>query len=349
MTAAIAVVQLKSTGRVPMPIIHSRRRFLAGLSLLGAASFVPAPRAAATEAPLETTTVRLVNDHSICIAPEYVAEELLRAEGFTDIRYVEAPGSQQIDALLRGELDFANFLGASIPLIDAGVPITVLAGIHIGCFELFARQGVRHIADLKGKTIGLRVTPVDLLKLMAAEVGLDPAKDIHWVTAADGGTDPLELFVQSKIDAFLGFPPEPQELRARHAGHVILNTTTDRPWSQYFCCMLASSRDYVRKHPVATKRVLRAVLKAADLCASEPERAARRIVAGRFAEAYDYSLQTSTEIPYEKWREYDPEDTMRFYALRLHEAGLIKSSPNKIIADGTDWRFLNELKRELKA
>ena len=169
------------------------------------------------------------------------------------------------------------------------------------------------------------------------------------MTGADRGTDPLELFVQGKIDAFLGFPPEPQELRARHAGHVILNTTTDRPWSQYFCCMLASNRDYVRKYPVATKRVLRAVLKAADLCASEPDRVARRIVTGGCAETYDYALQTVSEIPYEKWREYDPEDTVRFYALRLHEAGLIKATPKKIIADGTDWRFLNELKRELKA
>ena len=108
-----------------------------------------------------------------------VAEELLRAEGFTDIRYVEAPGSQQVDALVRGELDFTNFLGASIPLIDAGVPITVLAGIHIGCFELLARQGVRHIADLNGKTIGLRVTPVDLLKLNANFNRSCPPPGIH--------------------------------------------------------------------------------------------------------------------------------------------------------------------------
>jgi NitT/TauT family transport system substrate-binding protein len=301
------------------------------------------------EGPLETTSVRLVNDRSICIAPEYVADELLRAEGFTDIRYVEAPGSRQFDAFLRGELDFANFLGASIPLIETGAPIVVLAGINIGCFELFAREGIRHIADLKGRMIGLRATPVDLLKLMAAEVGLDPAKDIRWVTGADGGADPLELFVEGEIDAFLGFPPEPQELRSRRVGHVILNTTTDRPWSQYFCCMLAGNRDYVRKYPVATKRVLRAVLRAADLCAAEPDRAARRIVSGGFAKKYDYTLETLSEIPYEKWREYDPEDTMRFYALRLHEAGLIKSSPNKIIADAADWRFLNELKRELKA
>jgi NitT/TauT family transport system substrate-binding protein len=54
------------------------------------------------------------------------------------------------------------------------------------------------------------------------------------------------------------------------------------------------------------------------------------------------------DLPYDKWREYDAEDTVRFYALRLHEAGMIKSDPKRIIADTTDWRFLNELKRELK-
>jgi hypothetical protein len=105
----------------------------------------------------------------------------------------------------------------------------------------------------------------------------------------------------------------------------------------------------VRNYPVATKRVLRAILKANDLCATEPARAARQLVDGRFTDRYDYALQTLTELPYDKWRDYDPEDSLRFYALRLREAGMTKSSPQKIIADGTDWRFLNELKHELKA
>jgi NitT/TauT family transport system substrate-binding protein len=113
--------------------------------------------------------------------------------------------------------------------------------------------------------------------------------------------------------------------------------------------MLAGSTDYVEHHPVATKRVVRAILKAADLCATEPARAARMLVDGGFTPRYDLALQTLTELPYDKWREYDAEDTMRFYALRLHEVGFIKSTPQKIITDGTDWRFLNELKRELKA
>ena len=192
----------------------------------------------------------------------------------------------------------------------------------------------------------LGTSPHVFVSTMAAHVGLDPAKDINWVTSPS--IAPMELFADGKIDALLGFPPEPQELRARKIGHVVVNSSIDRPWSQYFCCMLGGNRDFVRRNPVATKRVLRAILKATDFCASDPEGAARRMVDGGFTTQYDYALQTLKEVPYNKWREYDPEDTIRFYALRLREAGMIKSNPNKIIADGTDWRFLNELKRELK-
>ena len=113
--------------------------------------------------------------------------------------------------------------------------------------------------------------------------------------------------------------------------------------------MLTGNREYVRKYPITTKRALRAILKADDLCASAPARVARNIVDRGFVEQYEYARQTLTEVPYDRWREYDPEDTIRYYALRLHEAGFIKSSPQKIIADHTDWHFFNELKRELKA
>jgi hypothetical protein len=70
---------------------------------------------------------------------------------------------------------------------------------------------------------------------------------------------PMELFADGKIDAWLGFPPEPQELRARKVGHVVVNSSIDRPWSQYYCCMLGGNRDFIRRNPVATKRVLRAM------------------------------------------------------------------------------------------
>ena len=107
-------------------------------------------------------------------------------------------------------------------------------------------------------------------------------------------------------------------------------------------------KDFVDKHPVATKRALRAIVKADQVCALEPERVARVIVERGFTKSYDYALQAMKEVPYGRWRQYEIEDAVRFYALRLHEAGVIRSDPKKIIADGTNWRFLNELKKELK-
>jgi len=330
-----------------MTMMQTRRRFLTTLSTAGAAGTILPSRAFAAEGALETTTVRLTKTPGICLAPQYLAEELLRAEGFTEIHYVDAPPG----FLPLGKADFTQAYASNfLRQIDAGDPITLLSGVHVGCFELFAKEGIHGVPDLKGKTVGVQGLGSlgnILVLMMAAQVGLDPDKDIHWV--ADPAVKPIELFTQDKIDAFLAFPPEPQDLRARHIGRVILNSATDRPWSQYFCCLLGGDREYVRAHPIATKRVVRAILKAADLCASEPARAARSLVDRGFTPRFDYALQSVSDLPYDKWREYDPEDTLRYYALRMRESGFIKSTPQKIIAENTDWRFLNELKRELKA
>jgi hypothetical protein len=97
-------------------------------------------------------------------------------------------------------------------------------------------------------------------------------------------------------------------------------------------------RPATSRHPEAT-----------DVCATEPERAARQRVAAGFAQNYDYALQVLTDLRYNAWRELDPEESLRFYARWLQEFGQLKSALNAVIAEGADWRFLNELKRELKA
>jgi len=332
-----------------MTLTQTRRRFLKMLSLAGAAGFVSPMGAMAAEEPLETTTVRLQMP-GLCVAPLYIADALLRAEGFTDISYDDTSEFGAIAPVAHGRVDFAPiYASQSVRAIDAGERLTLLAGVMVGCFELFAREGIDSVAELKGQSIGVGAAgslSQQLVTLMAAQVGLDPVNDVHWIT--DPKVKPLDLFAEGKIDAFLAYPPDSQKLRARHVGHVIVNSGVDRPWSQYFCCMIASNPDFVRAYPTATKRVLRAILKATDLCATEPERVARQLADGGFTPRYDYALQTLSDNPY-KWREYDAEDTIRWYALRLHEVGLIKSSPQKIIADGTDWRLLDELKHELKA
>jgi NitT/TauT family transport system substrate-binding protein len=335
-----------------MAVRQTRRRFLATLALAGGPGLFDVSRARASEAPLESTTLRLVKQNGICTAPALVADELLRAEGFTDLVPVPLPSSAEVSQTVgSGRADFGlHFSAAIVAALDAGLPLTVLAGVHIGCFELFGHDNVRSITDLKGKSVGvpaLGSSPHVFLSAMAANVGLDPASDISWVSSPS--PRPIDLFADGKIDAFLGFPPEPKEAEDRHLGHLVVNSAVDRPWSEYFCCMVVGNRDFVRNHPVASKRVVRAILKATDLCAREPARVARSIVDEGYTPRYDYAVATVRELPYDQWRVYDPEDTMRFYALRLREAGMIKSTPQKIIAEGTDWRFLGEIKRELKA
>src|SRR5215470_15172611 len=334
--------------------MHANRRdfLLGGACAASTALFWSAARlrAEGTDPPPETTTIRLAKNASICIAPQYVVSDLLNAEGFTNVVYVESDaGQMQTRAVGNGEIDFTlHFSGPLLVEIDRGSSITVVAGIHVGCFELFAKEGIRSVADLKGRTVGQQgvgSSPHVFISAMATLVGLDPTKDIEWVTSASA--KPIELFADGKIDAFLGFPPEPQRLRAQNIGRVIVNSAIDRPWSQYFCCMLAGNREFVRKNPIATKRLVRAMLRATDLCVSEPTLVAQRMVDRGFTPRRDYAVQTLTDVPYNRWREYDPEDTIRFYALRLREAGMLKSTPAKIVADGADWRFLNEVRPEL--
>jgi NitT/TauT family transport system substrate-binding protein len=269
----------------------SRRQFLGGLTLAGTAGLLGVhPRPVAAEPPPETTRIRLVRVPSICLAPQFVAEELLRAEGFTEVHYVKKQGGKGIEsALASGEADINMHFGAAgLIRVDAGDPLVILAGGHIGCFELVGTDQVRTIRDLRGKTVAvveLGAPEHVFIASMAAYVGLDPQKDITWVTHPPA--EAVQLLTEGKIDALMAFPPLAQELRAQGIGHVVVNSAVDRPWSQYFCCMVTGNREFVRKHPVATKRALRAIVKSADICALEPERVARFIVDKEYAKRYE--------------------------------------------------------------
>jgi NitT/TauT family transport system substrate-binding protein len=323
------------------------------MGIVAAVGLLRRPVNATAEPPLETTRLRLPHLLGVCLAPQVLAEDLLRAEGFTDVQYVRLQGpvmTANMKALASGETDLAGtYTTNTVIQIDAGDPVVLLADVHVGCFELFGSERVRVVRDLRGRKVSVPefgVSHHTFVSMLAAYVGLDPRKDIEWVVQP--ATDGKRSLAEGKVDAIMAFAPDPQELRAKKVGHVILNSAMDRPWSQYMCCMVAGNKEFVRKHPVATKRAIRAVLKAGALCTTEPERPARLLVDRGATENYDYALQALKELPYNRWREIDPTDTVRFWSLRLHEAGFIKSGPNKIIAQGTDWRFFNELKKELK-
>jgi NitT/TauT family transport system substrate-binding protein len=328
----------------------SRRDFVAGGLSIGAASLLALPGRATAEPPPETTRLRIHENGLTCVAAQLVTEDLLRAEGFTDVQFVRYLKDTQHwppEDLLADEVDMTfSFPPTDIRFIDAGAPVAILAAAHAGCVELVASKDVRTTRDLRGKTVGVDTDTRVFISMFAAYVGLDPQKDINWVSIPWG--DWVPMFSQGKIDAFMCSPPISVELRNKKLGHALVNTTTDKPWSQYSCCLIASTKDFVRRNPVATKRALRTMLKSLDMCAADPGRVAR-FIADRGLGSYDVALQGLREIPFGKWREIDPADSVRFWALRMHDVGAIKSSPQQIIAQGTDFRFLNELKRELKA
>ena len=226
---------------------------------------------ASGEPPPETTRLRIPQWSSICVAPQYIVGELLKSEGFSDIKYVKLPVADPSKALASGDVDISlHFVAPLVIQLDAGDPITLLGGVHVGCYELFGTDRVRVIRDLKGKTVAITgLTQRVFLSRMIAYVGLDPNKDVTFAEhpAAEG----KRLLEEGKVDAYLGFTPR-----------------------------------------------------------------------------YDYAVETMKNVPYNKWRVYDPEDSVRFYALRLREARMIKSTPQRLIAEGTDWRFFNDLKKELK-
>ena len=335
----------------------SRREFLRGLTIASGAGLLGLqPKVSEAEPPPETTTIRLIFDPEIpvlCYAPTYVAEQFLQLEGFTDVRYVAyaPPDFMETSMLAGNEADIAPMFNTDlIHAIDREMPVVGLSGLHAGCILVFGNDQVRTIGELKNKRVAvfsLGGTSHRFLSSMVAYIGLDPNRDIKWVVA--NPSEWSRMLVEGEVDAFHTVPPFGYDIQARKIGHIILNTTTDNPWRHYFCCMIGARREFIQKYPIATKRALRAILKANQLCSLESDRTARWLMNKGFASNYDYALQTLQEVQYSAWRDYDPDDTLRFFSLRLHEVGMIQHTPQEIIALGTDWRFLNELKQELKA
>jgi NitT/TauT family transport system substrate-binding protein len=136
----------------------SRRQFLGGLTLA-----VPIglrglrPWLVSTEPAPETATLRLDQWPALCFAPHYMAAELLQAEGFTDVQYVKTETAvAQQHALASGAIHFSLYpAGLFASRWEAGDPLVLLAGLHAGCYELFATHQVRTIRSLRGKTVSV--------------------------------------------------------------------------------------------------------------------------------------------------------------------------------------------------
>lgn len=333
----------------------SRRKFLGRLAMAGAATALglrPEPAAAVNEPPPETTRLRILRSDPACYAPVYVAEPLLRKEGFTDVQYVFGRGTEVPKMCREGSIDLIPGFSAStmLKLEQQQFPLKILSGLHVGCYALVGNERTASVRDLKGKTVWAGAIknegPHIFFSTIVAYVGLDPRTDVNYVWV--NKDEAMRLFREGKIDAFISFPPWPHELIEQGIGHILIDTNIDKPWSQYFCCMVGGQSYFIKKNPIATKRALRAILKANDIVARDPKLATRIVIEKKVRSESEYVsiLRALKDIPYGKWREYNPEDTVRFYALRMRDIGMIDSNPRQFIDQHTDWRHINELKKE---
>jgi NitT/TauT family transport system substrate-binding protein len=206
-----------------MQSAQTRRRLLATLCSATAASAFGVARISAQDAPPETTTIRLAKIPGICIAPQYIAEDLLRIEGFRDVRYLDVPLDLVHRAVGSDSIDLGiGFVAQYIVELDLATPIVLLGGVHVGCFELFGTKRVNAIRDLKGKTVSvpaLGSAHHNFIASMAAYVGVDAKREINFVAHPVG--ESARLLAEEKVDALMGFPPVPQELRHMKIGHAI--------------------------------------------------------------------------------------------------------------------------------
>jgi NitT/TauT family transport system substrate-binding protein len=112
-----------------MQTVQNRRRMLATLSSAAAVALIGSETGSAQEAPPEVTTIRLTKLPGICIAPQYVAEGLLKIEGFNDVQYVEVPLDANHRSVGTEKIDMSiGFIANYIVEIDSDTPIKLLAG-----------------------------------------------------------------------------------------------------------------------------------------------------------------------------------------------------------------------------
>jgi NitT/TauT family transport system substrate-binding protein len=303
--------------------------------------------AAAQLPPPETSTVRIA--HLACDAPIMAAERYLQQEGFATIQIV-GPAT-----VATGRADMAMYFGPIdiAASLQEGERMVALAGLHPGCAEIWAQPGIRSLRDLRGRTIVVRAKtlsdPYAYLAVVLKHAGLDPTRDVNFVVQPDA--NPLALYLQGRNDAVYVASAGAGALRANPAnrGHIVHDMMMDDPWARLDCCIIVAAQDWYRAHPVAAKRALRAIFRAADF--QPPDRAdAVQIVTqrGLFGGPGNFdNVRFAANMVPSNWRDLDLERSVRFFGQLLTDVGLLRVSIDEMVRV-LDVRILRELRAEMR-
>lgn len=326
--AALAVGRLSAS---PFPSI--------GASQLALSAQLPPP---------ESTTIRIA--HFPCDAPIMAGERYLRQEGFTNIQIVGPT------TLASGRIDMAMYFSPVEIAADiqAGQRVVALAGLHPGCAEIWAQPGISSLRDLRGRTIVVRSKTLNdlaysYMAVVLKHAGIDPARDVNFVAQPDA--NPVNLYLEGKNDAVYVASVGAAALRANptNKGRIVHDMVMDDPWAKLDCCILVTTQDWYRAHPVAAKRAVRAIFRAADF--QPPDRAdAVQLVTDRglFGGPNNFNnVRTAANMVPSTWRELDLERSMRFFGQLLTDVGLLRISVDDMVRV-LDLRIVRELRVELR-
>jgi NitT/TauT family transport system substrate-binding protein len=308
-----------------------------------------APTATATLGPPETTTIKLTA--GACDSAIFGAEKFLRDEGFTDVQFSDAA---TLTAITAGNANIGNaFPHAFFAGVEGGPKVVALGGLHTGCNEIWAKQGIASVKDLKGKTITVTskvLTNLNYawLAMVAKQAGIDP-KDVNFVVQADANS--LQLYLDGKDDAIFVATTAAAALKTNPAnkGKMIFSQVNDEPWKSNNCCFIIASESWYRANPIAAKRVMRAIYRTADTLPADRSDAAKLAAdKGLFGgtPALANIKEAANMVPLD-WRSYDVEKAVRFYAPLLTDVGLLKTSTDDLLK-AVDLKIFKELSTELK-
>lgn len=274
------------------------------------------------------------------------AERYLQQEGFTRIEIV-GPTTFSSGRIDMTTLFFSDFAAA----IQDGQRLVGLGGLHPGCAEIWAQPGIGSVKDLRGKTIVVRSKALTddyaYIVIVLKQAGLGP-NDVDFVVQPDA--NPVSLYLEGKNDAVLVATTGAAALGANpgNKGHKIHNQVKDDPWARLDCCLLVTTQDWYRANPVAAKRVLRALFRAADFQPDDRADAVKFVTdKGLFGGPNNFTnvLMAANMVP-ANWRDLDAEKSMRFYGPLLAAAGMRISIDEVVKA--LDLRILRELRTELR-
>lgn len=299
---------------------------------------------AAPLAPPETTSIRVGT--LPCDHPIMASEPFLQQEGFTRIEIL--PGLQLASGRVDIDVVFPSIVAS---LLESGERIVVFGPLHPGCAEIWAQPGINSLQDLRGRTLIVQSKALgNLAYSYPAIVFKHAGIEVNWVAQPDA--NPIALYLEGKNDAVFAAQAVTAALHANPAnrGRVVHSQLTNQPWGSLACCMLAAKQDWYRANPIAAKRAMRAILRAAD--AQTPSRfdASKRLTdRGLFGgPANLYNVLFAASMVPSNWRDLDTERTMRFWGQLLADVGLLTKVSVEDMVRTIDLRILRELHAELR-